>query len=61
MSYIKDLLKHENEDFKRGMIEGIRMHAIWKDGTQVVGCMEKPLKSVIEEINEAFDLVGAKP
>lgn len=33
--------------FLEGMIEGITIYAIWKDGSQKVGCLEKPLKEVL--------------
>lgn len=38
--------------FLEGAIEGIRLYAIWKDGTQLVGCLGKPLKEVIAPYQE---------
>lgn len=38
--------------FLNGVMEGIILYAIWKDGTQVVGCMQKPLKEVLTPYKE---------
>jgi hypothetical protein len=35
---------------REAYIEAIRMLAIWKNGEQLVGVMERPLSAVIEEI-----------
>lgn len=32
-----------------GTIDGIRMYAIWRNGQQLVGCLEKPLEEVLPE------------
>lgn len=34
--------------YLEGMIEGITMYAIWKNGDQLVGCLQKPLKEVLK-------------
>ena len=34
--------------FLEGAIEGITLYAIWKEGVQRVGCLERPLKEVLE-------------
>lgn len=33
--------------FIEGIMEGIRLYAVWKDGQEVVGCMQTPLKEVL--------------
>lgn len=38
---------HTRIAFLDGKIEGIRDYAIWHNGEQLVGCLEKPLKEVI--------------
>jgi hypothetical protein len=44
----------DNESWKIGYIEGlkegIRRYAIWKDGVQMVGVMQRPLSEVLREI-----------
>jgi hypothetical protein len=35
---------------QNGMIEAVRMLAVWKDGVQVVGVMREPLRDVITGI-----------
>lgn len=34
--------------FLRGKIEGITDYAIWRNGEQLVGCLETPLKEVLQ-------------
>ena len=41
-----------NKDFIEGIIEGVRAFAIWLDGEQRVGCMQRPLKEEITIIKE---------
>jgi hypothetical protein len=41
------LAKLQRIAFLNGAIEGITLYAIWKNGQQAVGCLEKPLKEVI--------------
>jgi hypothetical protein len=38
--------------FLEGAIEGIRLYAIWRNGEQLVGCLEKPLKEVLRPYQE---------
>ena len=38
--------------FLEGAIEGIRLYAIWRNGEQKVGCLEKPLKEVLRPYKE---------
>jgi hypothetical protein len=52
--YWKNILRYKSKDFKDGLIEGIRAHAIWKDGKQVVGCLEKSLLEEIKTIDIIF-------
>jgi len=34
--------------FLEGVIEGITLYAIWRNGEQLVGCLQKPLKEVVQ-------------
>ena len=34
--------------FLQGIIEGIRLYAIWQNGEQVVGCLQRPIKEVLQ-------------
>ena len=38
--------------FLEGVIEGITLYAIWRNGEQLVGCQERPLKEVLKPYNE---------
>lgn len=38
--------------FLEGAIEGITLYAIWKDGEQLVGCLQRPLKEVLQPYKE---------
>jgi hypothetical protein len=38
--------------FLEGQIEGITDYAIWRNGEQLVGCMEKPLCEVIKPFKD---------
>ena len=38
--------------FLEGVIEGITLYAIWRNGEQLVGCMERPLKEVLTPYKE---------
>jgi len=38
--------------FLEGAIEGIRLYAIWRNGEQRVGCLEKPLKETLQPYKE---------
>lgn len=46
--------------FLEGVIEGIRLYAIWKDGEQLVGCMQKPLKTVLVPYNEELTRIKSQ-
>jgi hypothetical protein len=51
MSSYWELLGNRSPDFWAGVKEGVTAHAIWRNGTQLVGCMEQPLKEVLAEID----------
>jgi len=38
--------------FLEGMIEGITLYAIWKNGEVLVGCLQRPLKEVLQPYKE---------
>lgn len=39
------------EAYVAGLTEGITRYAVWRDGVQRVGIMEKPLGEVIEDLD----------
>lgn len=41
--------------FLSGVIEGIRLYAVWKNGAQLVGVMQRPLAEVIKPYQEEMD------
>lgn len=46
-------MKTETQIMKRisylnGIIEGITLYAIWKNGEQLIGCLQTPLKNVLK-------------
>lgn len=47
---IQQLNKIYRSGFLAGLEEGIRRYAIWKDGEQKVGCLQKPLKEVLSSL-----------
>ena len=52
MGYLRELYGKRSQDFIDGVKAGIIMHATWKDGKEVVGCMQKPLKEVLEDVDK---------
>jgi len=52
MGFFLEMFGKRSEDFTRGVIAGIVAYAVWKDGKQVVGINERPLKEVIEEVKQ---------
>ena len=52
MSYFADMYGKRSKDFIDGVIAGIEAYAIWKNGKQCVGILQKPLEDVIAEIKE---------
>lgn len=47
-----DLYGWQSDDFIEGVIAGVEMYAVWKNGKQVVGIMQTPLEIVVKEIKE---------
>ena len=41
--------------FKKGYIQAIKDYGIWKNGTQTIGCMETPVKEVIQKIEKEIE------
>ena len=52
MSSYWKLLGSRSPEFWAGVKEGVTAYGIWRNGTQLVGCMEQPLKEVLTEIDE---------
>lgn len=50
MGYFRDMYGQRNKEFIEGVIAGIEAYAVWKDGKQLVGTIQEPLKKVIEEV-----------
>lgn len=46
--------------FLEGQIKGISDFAIWRDGGQFVGCLERPLGEVLKPLIEKRNLLLAK-
>lgn len=46
--------------FLEGAIEGITLYAIWRNGEQLVGCMERPLKEVLTPFREELERLQAE-
>jgi len=46
--------------FLEGAIEAITLYAIWRNGEQLVGCMENPLKEVLEPYKEELARLTAE-
>lgn len=51
----EDIIKIQRIDFLEGMITGITLYAIWKDGEQLVGCLQKPLRDVLKPYQEELE------
>lgn len=49
------MTKTERIAFIEGQIEGITMYAIYRDGKQLVGCLQKPLSVVLAPYLEAIE------
>ncbi len=51
MAYWSDTYgENKSEDFIKGVIAGVEAFAIWKNGTQYVGVLHKPLYDVLRDI-----------
>ena len=57
MPYFREFhgVKRGNKEFIDGVIAGITCYAVWKDGRQVVGVMETPLKEVVAEVKRDLE------
>ena len=55
----KETLIYEHA-FLEGCIEGIRDYAIWRNGEQLVGCLERPLKEVIAPLEQKSAKIKAQ-
>jgi len=45
--------------FLEGAMEGITLYAVWKDGEQLVGAMQRPLKQVLKQYQEELERLKA--
>ena len=52
---VADARARERKAFTDGYKEGVRTYAIWTDGVQLVGAMQRPLKEVIDGIDYGRD------
>ena len=41
--------------YEKGLRRGIWLYAIWKDGQQVVGSMQRPLKEVFDDMKQIME------
>lgn len=46
----------EGKAWARGYVQCLRDYGIYRNGTQVIGCLEKPIKEVIKEVAESVGL-----
>ena len=52
----RNATSHMQDCYDEGYIQAISDYGIWKDGIQVIGCMETPVREVvsfIENMNNA--------
>lgn len=47
-----DLYRKRSPEFVEGVIAGVEMYAIWRNGLFEVGTQKKPLKEVVRKIKE---------
>jgi hypothetical protein len=43
------LVKQLSSAYRAGWEKGVRDFAIWRNGEQLVGCLQRPLQTVLEE------------
>lgn len=55
MGYLRDIYGLRSNEFIDGMIAGVEAYAVWRDGVQLVGAMERSLREVIKEIKEEME------
>lgn len=53
-NYWRLMFGPRSEEFIEGVIAGVTAFAVWRDGREVVGIMQKPLKEEIAEIREGL-------
>jgi len=53
-NYWAEMYGRRTPDFIDGVIAGVETFAVWKDGTQVVGIMERPLSEEIKDIKKGL-------
>jgi len=51
MGYLREVYGKRSKEFTDGVKAGIEMYAIWKDGEQLVGALQKPLKEALEDVD----------
>lgn len=57
-NYWNEMYGKRSKDFIDGVIVGITAFAIWKDGVEVVGIKERPLKDEIETVKKEMGYPG---
>jgi len=53
-NYWAEMYGRRTPDFIDGVIAGVEAFAVWKDGRQVVGTMEKSLSEEIKDIKKGL-------
>ena len=53
-NYWEEMYGKRSRDFIDGVIAGVTTFAVWKDGIEVVGIREKPLKEEIKDIEKGL-------
>ena len=46
----------EKQLYKDGYSDAVTEYAVWKDGEQFVGVLQKPLSQVLQEVDERFNI-----
>jgi hypothetical protein len=49
-NYWQETYGQKSNEFIEGVIVGVQTYAVWKDGQQLVGTTQRPLKDVLQEI-----------
>lgn len=52
---IQKLSASEREAWRKGFFDCLDMFAIWKDGTQVIGCMETDIKEIQRKVDAKLE------
>lgn len=53
-NYWNRMYGSRSNEFIEGIIIGISYFAIWKDGIEIVGIREEPLKQIIQEVKKGL-------